>query len=144
MSYGIFIDKNYIPDPDSIEFALSKKYKIWKSLETFIDTNYKSKNELKYYGKNYSWAKRYKKSGKSLISIFPNNKFFTALIVLNENQAKEAIAANIKEETRSYIESANPYFDGRWIFLKIKTIKDYNDLIKLIRIKYPLKKLERG
>ena len=71
MSKGIFIDKNDKPTENEVFAAISSAKPSWDDLISFIETNYKIEGEFKFYGKNFGWALRYRKSGKVLISIYP-------------------------------------------------------------------------
>lgn len=71
MSKGIFTDKNHIPGQSEVAEVLSTAEPLWNSLCEFIEGNYKIKGEFKFYGKNFGWALRYRKSGKVLISMYP-------------------------------------------------------------------------
>ena len=69
MSKGSFIDKNHEPSEDEIFEDLASVKPLWNDLRAFIEDNYKISGELKFYGKNFGWALRYRKSGRVLVSM---------------------------------------------------------------------------
>src|SRR5271157_2788915 len=64
MSWGIFIDKNYKPTIEDTYNTLSISKPLFVYLVNYIESNFKTHYELKFYGKNYGWALRFNKSGK--------------------------------------------------------------------------------
>ncbi len=76
MSKGVFTDKSHKPTENEIFNALETKKILWTKLLDFIKMHYRSNGEYAFYGKNYSWAFRFKKSGKALISLYPNDNCF--------------------------------------------------------------------
>ena len=48
--------------------------------------------ELSYGGKKYGWNLWYRKSGKSLLSLYPQEGYFVAQIVLGNAQVEQALA----------------------------------------------------
>jgi hypothetical protein len=136
MSIGIFINKELKPSLDEIYLSLGEKKMLWAELVDFIEVNYKSVPEFRFYGKNYGWAFRYKKSGKALISIYPCEKNFVSQVVLGKKQSEKALESNIQDKIKELIKKAHPYFDGRWLFIKVKTKKDLSDIKKLLSIKF--------
>jgi hypothetical protein len=136
MSIGIFNNKELKPPLDEIYFSLGKKKILWEDLVNFVESNYKSVPEFRFYGKNYGWALRYKKSGKAVISLYPCEKYFVSQIVFGEKQSEKALGSDIQDKIKEIIKSAHSYFDGRWLFINVKTKRDLNDIKKLLLIKF--------
>ncbi|MHA2273843.1 MAG: DUF3788 domain-containing protein [Candidatus Hodarchaeales archaeon] len=90
-----------------------------------------------FYGAKYGWTIRYRKSGKTLCSFFPEKGGFTALITLGKNEAQKALA--IREElsspTREHLEGTKQLHDGRWLWIRLLTTRDTEDIKKLLQIK---------
>ena len=66
----------------TINFIGKQASKTWIYLRQFIEENYDFKPETVFYGNKYGWTVRYRKSGKTLCSLFPEKGAFTVLVVL--------------------------------------------------------------
>jgi len=135
MSYGAFIDKNIKPDQNIINNSLSTAQTSFNELTGFIENNYKSHGELKFYGKNYGWAIRFNRSGKSLIALYPGNNEFTAQVILNDHQVEAALDSDIDFSIKKIISETPEIKEGKWIFIKISTEIKLSDIKKLISIR---------
>jgi hypothetical protein len=139
MSKGIFTDKNHEPTEEEIFDAISSATPLWDSLISFIETNYKIKGEFKFYGKNFGWALRYRKSGRVLISIYPGKDEFVVQIILNGEEVEKALQLDITPETRKIIVENPPIREGKWIYLKITPDTSLADIKNLILVRSPIK-----
>ena len=54
-----------------LEFIGSSATKLWNKLHEFLAENYDFQPELSYWGDNYGWTIRYRKSGKTLTAFYP-------------------------------------------------------------------------
>ncbi len=135
MAYGAFIDKAHSPSPEEIQSCLASQWTAWQELNRFVQEGYKTSGELKYYGKNYGWAVRYKKGGKSLISLYPSKDAFTAQIIFTDAEMQQAKATGIGDGIIQIFEKANPYSEGRWLFIPVRTAADLQDIKKMLAIK---------
>jgi hypothetical protein len=139
MAYGAFVDKAHPPSAEEIESCLGLQWATWQDLTLFVQDGYKTSSELKYYGKNYGWALRYKKGGKALLSLYPSKDAFTAQIIFTEAEMQQAKTAGIGAGIIRTFEQANPYSEGRWLFIPVNTAADLQDIKKMLEIKLPRK-----
>ncbi len=135
MSKGIFTDKTHRPTQLDILKAIHPREDDWNEFVEFIRRNYSRQEELKYYGKNYGWAARFKRGGKALVSLYPAQGGFTAQIILNTIDVKKALESDIGPRIRDTIGKARPYTEGRWLFIPANTRKDLQDIRTLVVIK---------
>lgn len=135
MSVGIFTDKDHEPTKDEISTALGPAKPLWDELVQFIEENYQIAGEFLFYGKKYGWTRRYRKSGKALTSLFPAKGCFIAQVVLNPPQTEKALGANLSKSTLQMIKEAKAYHDGRWLFIKVASKKDTDDIKQLLLAK---------
>lgn len=141
MSIGIFTDKEHEPTKDEISTALGPTKVLWDELIGFIRDNYEMEGEFIHYGKKYGWTRRYRKSGKALISLFPAKDHFVAQVVLNPAQTEKALEAGLGKDTIEMIENAHAYHDGRWLWIKVASKQTLKDVKQLLLIKRkPVKK----
>ena len=138
MSKGIFTDKNYKPTNEEVLNAISYAKPLWDNLINFIENNYKIKGEFKFYGKNFGWALRYRKSGKVLISLYPGKDEFMIQIILNGIEVENALKLNLTPETTRIIVEQPSIREGKWIYLKItpnSNLQVIQNLILVITLK---------
>jgi hypothetical protein len=138
MPIGAFTDKQHIPSLDEIQASLGLQWNIWQQLSQFISDTYKSTGEFKFYGKSYGWAVRYRKNGKALLSLYPAQSSFTVQIILSEAQIAQAQRSDLTQSTLDAIAAANPYPEGRWLFIPVKSARDLQDVRNMLAIKAPL------
>ncbi len=139
MSKGAFTDKNHKPNEKEVFEAISSANLQWNSLINFIEDNYKIKGEFKFYGKNFGWAVRYRKSGKVLLSVYPGRDEFMVQIILNGEEVKKALELDLHPDTREIIENKPPIREGKWIYLKVTPNMSLRDIEGLILVRSPIK-----
>jgi hypothetical protein len=108
---------------------------LWAKLTQFIADNYQMPGELSFGGKNYGWNVWYCQSGKTLTSLYPQQRYFVAQIVLGKDQVEKALQLKLGKNVRTVLEEAPQLHDGRWLFIKVKTEKDVKDIQELLRVK---------
>ncbi len=135
MSKGTFTERNKKPTQEEINQVLGESLPLWMELQDFIGKHFKTSCELKFYGKNYGWALGFKKSGKSLVSLYPSQSGFTAQIILKEKDIKEIPNALMTEKLKKAMNDAYPYSEGRWLFLSVETIADIALVEQLLMMK---------
>lgn len=138
MEYLRMFDKNNKPTYEDIINYLGKRiHNNWDTINDFIDTNYDILPEIFFYGLKYGWCLRYRKNGKTFCTLFPENGAFTILIIHGK---KEIVQTNamIKEfckNTQDIIQNTKQYHDGKWLWIRVVSLDDVDDVIKLLQIK---------
>jgi hypothetical protein len=140
MARGIFTDKEHRPTTEEIFAAIGPSRPLWEGLARFIADNYRVQQDLGFYGKNYGWALRFRKGGKALLSLYPGREEFTVQIILGEAQVEEALGLALGQNVRKAIEDAHPYPEGRWLFIKVASKHDLDQVKQLLTVKAPLPK----
>ena len=114
----------------------------WIELLQFITNGYGLEAETRFYGQKYGWTVRYRKSGKTLCSLFPEKGGFTVLIVLGKKEAEKSLLQlkEFRPKTQVILKETPQLHDGRWLWLKIGNRQDIEDVKKLLQIKRRPKK----
>ncbi len=131
-------DKEQKPTDESIKKYIGTEHKeAWLELKQFVEDNYDFTPEIVFYGAKYGWTVRYRKSGKTLCSFFPEKGSFTVLVTLGKKEAEKAldIRDDLSSETRRLLEGSNQLHDGRWLWIRLTEIDKTSDIKKLIQIK---------
>src|SRR3972149_4119560 len=135
MAISFFVDKSYPPEMDELEKTLGAACHLWVNLVEFIGTSYSMVGDMTYGGKNYGWNLWYRKSGKSLVSLYPQQNTFIAQVVLGRDQVEKALALSLGENVSRVLHETPSLHDGRWLFIKVTTETDVADLEKLLLLK---------
>ncbi|NDV95718.1 DUF3788 family protein [Dysgonomonas sp. 521] len=138
------------PLPDIAEirkFIKSKKaVKAFDTLLEFLDNNYNFEQEIYFGGKKFGVMLRYRKNGKTLVSIFPEKNAFSIILIYGK---KEVILFNAQRESfdayfTEIFDNTPQLHDGRWMLITIKDETLLPDLAKMIMIKKSIKKENRN
>lgn len=131
----VFDEARRAPTEKALDAALGRSRAAWRRLRDFLEENYGLPGEWAYYGRKAGWILRYRKGGKALTTLSPYRGYFTVQIVLGASDYKKAREAKLGRNTSEAIEQAHPYHDGRWLFPKVKSLKDLDDVKTLLLVK---------
>ena len=141
MAISYFVDKSYPPKVAEVDKVLGTARHLWSQIVEFIATNYMMTVDFTYGGKSYGWNLWYRKSGKSLASLYPQENAFIAQVVLGREQVEKALTLSMGENVRHVLHNTPSLHDGRWLFIKITTETDVTDVEQLLLLKKrPVKK----
>ncbi len=135
MAIGLFVEKEYQPTESAVLEALGSRRPLWEELTQFIADNYPIPGEWNFGGKNYGWNLWYRKSGKTLLTLFPQQDYFVAQIVLGKDQVEQALELKLGKNVGTVLTETPQLHDGRWLFIKVKTGKDVKDIEQLLQVK---------
>ena len=135
MSIVIFTDKENCPDNNQIINVLGKKKNVWIDFIDFIRENYSKQEDLRFYEKNYGWAVRFRKNGKSLMSLYPSKDSFIVQIILGNADQETALTSSIDVDIKKIIGGATAFKEGHWLFIPVKNGKDIKDVKYLLSLK---------
>jgi hypothetical protein len=136
MEYKRMLDKDHKPSARDILAAIGAE-DLWLELKEYIEQSYDFLPELVFYGKKYGWTIRYRKSGKTLISLFPEHGAFTALIVLGKKEGEKAaeMLDELSSATRDLIGGAKQLHDGKWLWIRVLEPPHVEDVKRLLSTK---------
>jgi uncharacterized protein YdeI (YjbR/CyaY-like superfamily) len=135
MPIGLFLDRDFQPTEIAVFEALGAKRPLWEELTGFIAANYPVPGEWNFGGKNYGWNLWYRKSGTTLVTLYPQDRYFVAQIVLGRDQVEQALALKLGANVGTVLTETPQLHDGRWLFIKVKTKRDVADIQQLLQIK---------
>jgi hypothetical protein len=135
MPIGTFLDKEKPPTPEELLAALGSAYPLWDRLLRFIETNYQIPGELSYGGKKYGWNLWYRKSGKTLTTLYPQQDGFVTQVVLGREQAEKTATLELGEKVRRLVNDTPQLHDGTWLFIPVTEETDVLDVERLLLLK---------
>ncbi len=120
MTHERMLDQNTEPTEEDILRTVGERKDLWLNLQKYLETHYDHVPELDFGGKKYGWAIRYRKSGKTLITLFPEEGAFTALVVLGRKEVEKAqpLLDDLSPGVRTLFENTQQLHDGRWLWIR--------------------------
>ena len=120
MTHERMLDQNTEPTEEDILRTVGERKDLWLHLRKYVETHYDFVPELDFGGKKYGWAIRYRKSGKTLITLFPEEGAFTALVVLGRKEVEKAqpLLDDLSPGVRTLFENTQQLHDGRWLWIR--------------------------
>ena len=114
----------------------------WKQIQDYLETHYDLLKETIYYGDKYGWLIRYRKSGRTIVSLFPEKNSFSFLIVYGKKEIKK-FSTQESEFLPAIIDvfqNTKKLHDGKWLWIRVTDSTYFEDLKKLIAVKRRPKK----
>jgi hypothetical protein len=142
MAYERLLDKSRQPSDGEMAEATGGLSDAWKSLRAFIEANYGIEPVVKFGGKKYGWLVNYRKGGRPLCDLYPEQGAFTALVVLGKKEV-EQVEASLEEfspATGELFQNTPQFHDGRWLWLRLTDPAQLADVQRLLKIKRPIRK----
>jgi hypothetical protein len=143
MDYIRMYNKEPLPTYDEIrEFIGTAAVKSFDRIMGFIEINYDFDKEIVFGGKSYGVMVRFRKSGKTLICLFPEKDCFSCVLIYGKNEIAQFESR--KNEFSDYMvnifDETKQYHDGKWQLIRISDDKHLNELEEMIKIKKKPKK----
>ncbi len=138
MTESCFTDPKHQPTPDEIRSALGSCFPLWERLTTFIEKSYRIEGTWSTWGPaKTGWNLRYRRKGRSLTALHPQQERILAQIVLGKAQAERALQLELGEKISRMLREAPQLRDGRWLFIPVTRESDAKDVEKLLLVKMP-------
>ena len=129
-----FLDKEKPPGATEISRALTAAVEpLWQALTGYLGRAYDFAPESKY-GRKSGWAFQYRRSERTLCTLFPEEKAFTVLVTLGKNELARLHPqlADLGKRTQEIIDQAHQYPDGKWLWIRVSEERDVEDIKTLI------------
>jgi hypothetical protein len=138
MAYERMLDKTSQPNETEIlDYITQPVSECWTALRRFLQQTYQVEPTLKFGGAKYGWQMAFRKGGRPLCDLYPENGTFTALVVLGGKEAAQALAAldSFGPTVRACLENAPAFHDGRWLWIRVQQPGDVDDIQRLVMMK---------
>ena len=136
-------DKESKPIVKDMLKTVGKKSLLWNELKSYIGLYYELIPEIVFYGEKIGWTLRYRRSGKTLCSFFPEKNAFTVLVVLGKKEVEKTklLIDKLNKSVKKVFEETKQLHDGRWLWINVKTATDVESIKVLLGVKRRPKKL---
>jgi len=141
--YQRMMDGTHTPTEQEMETFIGAPAKeAWVKLRRFLKENYDIVPEM-IFDKKHGWDVRYRKSGRTLVTLTPEKGAVRVLIVLGREESEKALSMRDELSSKMYrfIENTKQLHDGRWLWIRLFRAEDAEDVEKLLLIKRKPKKI---
>jgi hypothetical protein len=132
------LDRDHEPtEKEILEYIGTKATKLWNELHEFLAENYDFQPELNYWGDNYGWTMRYRRSGKTLVAFYPEKGGFTVQVILGKKEVEkfQNMREDISTDVVKLFDETKQLHDGRWLWITQPGVGTLDDIKKLIQLK---------
>lgn len=147
--YERMMDKTTQPTEEAMFAFIGQPIaEAWTALRRFLVETYEIEPIFNSGGKKYGWNLQYRKGGRPLCEMYPENGSFTALVILGKAELAQGLE---RLETfgplvqQALVETPR-FHDGCWMYIRVadpqtcmQDVKDIQELI-LIKKKPPRRK----
>ena len=128
-------------EKEILEFIGGPAKGAWVKLRRFLKKNYDIEPEM-IFDKKHGWDVRYRKSGKTLVTLTPEKGAVRILLVLGREESEKALSMQngLSPKMHELIENTKQLHDGRWLWIRLFQTEDADDVEKLLPIKRKPKK----
>jgi hypothetical protein len=136
MTESCFTDPKHQPTLEEIRSALGSCFPFWERLTGFIEKSYRIDGVWSTWGPAKSgWNLRYRRKGKSLTALHPQQDRILVQIVLGKAQVERALQLEFGENISTILREVPQLRDGRWLFIPVTSESDAKDVEKLLLAK---------
>jgi hypothetical protein len=114
---------------------IGRKSALWTQLRTDIAARYDHAPELSIGKKEHDWTIRYRRSGKTLVTLMPEQDGFCVLVVLGKEEIEKTRQIKLNKYIQDIFKNAKQYHDGRWLWIRPKTKSDLASIMALLLVK---------
>ena len=137
------VERDKEPSEEEILRYIGKKAsKAWAEIKDYLAENYDFTPEISFWGEKYGWTIRYRKSGKTLTALYPEEGGFTIQIILGKKEVEKFQASRdeFSPEIRDLFDVTKQLHDGRWLWISQPEMGNMDDIKGLLEIKRKPKK----
>lgn len=131
-------DRTYCPTLEEIGEYIHNPLFQQFCLKVKTDFGAREKIEFSSCSMEPGWNIKFKKSGKTLCTIYPRESYFTVLLVVGkkEKDAVEALLPDCTDELQNIYHQTREGNGQRWLMINLEDAEAlYNDLLCLIQIR---------
>lgn len=146
MKWNEIFNAEHIPSDEDIREYLGDVRPIWDELTAYIEKAYQVEPQVAYSqcAAQPGWNVKYKKSNKSLCTLYPMAGYFIALVVVGpkeEEEVKIGMDAGLFNTYIKELYDKTAYSAlGRWLMIEVKDKAVLNDIKHLMSIRVGVKK----
>lgn len=114
----------------------------WIDINSFLQNKYKATPKMSYSkcSMQKGWNVKYKKSGNSLCTLYPEKDSFIVLIVIKLELASiiEAMENEFEPAVLDVVRSARPFNGTKWLMIRVESEAVLENVRELLVLKHDL------
>jgi len=123
------------PTDEIVVAELGDRSSLWTDLVGCIASRYDHEPVVSREGKDRTWTIRYRKGGKTLVTLYPRKGEFVVLVVLGKDEVAKAKAVRLSKRVKGTFEAAKQFHDGRWLWIRPSSKADIESISSLLAVK---------
>ena len=136
MSASIYTEKLVEPDDKMLSFDLAETKKYLDKIAELIENDYGDfKPEWKFYSKKSGWILKMFTKKRNVLFIVPCDKYFRVAFTFGDKASDLIFNSKLPDTIKKDLFEAKKYAEGRTIQIAVKTDKDFDNILNMIRIK---------
>lgn len=134
----LLLDRAQVPDEMAFEDAAGASFPQWRQLVDWLRSTYGLEGEPLYGGRDEGWLLRFRRSGRSLLTMIPQAIGpFRVQVVVGPSAWPAVESAHLSPVMRAAWDAAKAYPDGKWIWREMTDPEGVEDIQQLVAIKSP-------
>lgn len=136
MTWDTLYPKTTMPDFEQIGVYIQNP--LWNQMHACLTETYNALPKIEYSGCSFKgWNIKYRKKGKNLCTIYPQEGCFKILVIASERQQVEIefFLRTCCREVQEAYENTKFFNGGKWLFLDITDAKIQKDILELIHFR---------
>lgn len=130
--------------PDVNQIAKYINNPLWIKFADYMESNYDIEPSIEYSrcSMQKGWNIKYKKSSKSLCTLYPKEGFFIVLVVIGQKEMSETefMIPSCCEYVKQVFTETETGNGQKWMMINVQDEETLEDIFKLIRIRKKTKK----
>jgi hypothetical protein len=125
------------PNDRLIAKTVGQRAALWSDLRAYLRRHYDHEPELSFDGPKHGWAIRYRRSGRTLVTLYPEHDSFTVLIVLGKDETAKAEQQvdRLGMKARTLLAEAPRRKDGCWLWIRPTSQPDLEGIKAVLAVK---------
>lgn len=145
----LILDADNVPLYDEIFDYISEPARdLWQDINSFIQQEYKVFPKITYSkcSAKPGWNVKYKKSGKSICTLYPEKDGFVVLVVILLELVPEieSRSEEFNPELIDIIRFAKPFNGTLWLMIQVNNNSILNNLKQLLLLKHITSKVKKN
>jgi hypothetical protein len=116
---------------------VGRRAPLWSHLVEYLEGAYDHEPVVTIEGRDRSWCFRYRRGGKTLVTLYPRSDAFTVLVVLGREEVglAESMIDRQSARVRNAFTTARQFPDGRWLWIEPVFPRDLEAIAALLALK---------
>lgn len=137
MKWSEYCSRAEMPELRKISAFVSSP--LWEELCSHLESVYGVSPKVEYSTCSGApgWNVKYKKSGRALCTLYPDDGFFTCLVAVGSREATRAelLLPGFTETVRSLYRDTKLFNGGRWLMIPVSSSEILSDVKQLVALR---------